>query len=49
MQEFYMIFATERNEHRRCVSTLYDHAGEAFLFELVASQQCRARLHWEAK
>jgi predicted GNAT family N-acyltransferase len=43
-----MIFATERKEGR-CVSTFYDHAGDAFLFELVAFEQCRARLHSEAK
>jgi hypothetical protein len=46
-----MTFATERKEPLlMCQHLHYDHAGDAFLFELVAvSEQCRARLHSEAK
>ncbi len=46
-----MIFATERKQRRSmCQHLHHDHAGDAFLFELVAvSEQCRARLHSEAK
>jgi hypothetical protein len=46
-----MIFAIEREERRStCQDLYYDHAADAFLFELVAvSEHCRARLHSEAK